>query len=206
MTTSYGFYVVSGGQVYIDSNVTIDRLSHNAIRIQTENASSEIKEFIDRVKAKGCGVKMSCGVWFVSGNIEQCDANSSTSSVQPSKCIALIKFSGGPVVTKPTIDLSNCKMPVYPADALKNGEAGKTRVQVLISKDGQIVDAKVASSSGFQDLDDAAKAAMILCKATPALVDNQPQQVWLAVDYLWTLPKANSAAQNVVPGHASSSE
>ena len=92
----------------------------------------------------------------------------------------------GPSTTKPVFDLASCK-PDYPRNSLRNEEQGTTRLQFLIGVDGKVADSKIDRSSGFRALDVAAKNALSQCAFKPGTVDGKPQQLWVTVDYVWTL-------------------
>ena len=96
------------------------------------------------------------------------------------------KAVAGPSVTKPVFDLKTCA-PEYPRNSLRNEEQGTSRLQFLIGVDGKVADSKIEKSSGFRALDVAAKNALSQCKFRPGTVDGKPQQLWVTVDYVWTL-------------------
>jgi len=60
-------------------------------------------------------------------------------------------------------------------------------LQFLIGIDGRVADSKVAKSSGFRDLDNAARSALSRCRFKPGLADGKPQQSWTKVQYVWKL-------------------
>ena len=64
--------------------------------------------------------------------------------------------------------------PMYPALARRMGEEGEVVLRVELSEDGQIVAARVATSSGFRRLDEAALATVKTWRCNPALRDGQP--------------------------------
>ena len=96
------------------------------------------------------------------------------------------KAVAGPAVTKPVFDLNTCR-PEYPRNSLRNEEQGTSRLQFLIGLDGKVADSKIEKSSGFRALDVAAKNALSQCTFKPGTVDGKPQQLWVTVDYVWTL-------------------
>ena len=54
---------------------------------------------------------------------------------------------------------------IYPQSAIERNEAGQVIVRLVISKEGGLLDVDIAKSSSFEDLDEAAKAAV--SKAAP---------------------------------------
>jgi protein TonB len=84
-------------------------------------------------------------------------------------------------------DFNTCARPEYPRSSQRNEETGTTTLQFLIGVDGRVLEAKLAKSSGFRDLDRAAQSALSKCRFKPAMVDGKPEQAWTAVQYVWTL-------------------
>ena len=75
-----------------------------------------------------------------------------------------------------------CEKPAYPRASLMNEETGTVTVALLIGPDGKAADSKVEKSSGFKNLDKAARAALAACKFKPA-----KEPTWQKVDYAWKL-------------------
>jgi periplasmic protein TonB len=82
---------------------------------------------------------------------------------------------------------SSCAVPRYPAASERLREEGVVTLRFLISENGQVVSGQVDKSSGYKRLDDAALAALSLCKFKPATVDGKPRQDWSALRYRWEL-------------------
>lgn len=93
----------------------------------------------------------------------------------------------GPVAVPAVVDFNTCAKPEYPRKSLRNEEQGVVRLQFLIGIDGRVVDSKVEKTSGFKDLDKAARDALGMCRFKPGLVNGQPQQSWTRVEYAWKL-------------------
>ena len=93
----------------------------------------------------------------------------------------------GPVNVPAVVDFTTCAKPEYPRKSLRNEEQGAVTLQFLIGTDGRVADSKVEKSSGFRDLDNAARAALSLCAFKPGLADGKPQQSWTRVQYVWKL-------------------
>lgn len=92
-----------------------------------------------------------------------------------------------PVVVAPSRVESSCAAPRYPAASERLREEGVVTLRFLISENGQVVSGVVDKSSGYKRLDDAALAALSLCKFKPATVDGKPRQDWSALRYRWEL-------------------
>jgi protein TonB len=75
--------------------------------------------------------------------------------------------------------------PVYPDLARDAGVDGTVQVQALVGKDGRVKDVKVTKS--IQMLDAAAIAAVRQWVFKPALSNNKPVAVWIAVPVRFTL-------------------
>ena len=92
-----------------------------------------------------------------------------------------------PVRTPPVVSANTCEKPSYPAAALRANEVGTVRLSFLIEADGRVLDSKVERSSGYRRLDEAARAALSLCKFRPATVDGRPERARARIDYVWKL-------------------
>lgn len=93
-----------------------------------------------------------------------------------------------PVRTAPVIDAKRaCTLPQYPAASIRNNEQGTVDLDFLIDVDGRVADSKVAASSGHSRLDEAARAALSLCRFTPGTVDGKPERSWGHLLYRWHL-------------------
>lgn len=82
---------------------------------------------------------------------------------------------------------SSCRLPQYPADSRRNGESGVVQLEFLIEADGTAAEARVAQSSGFPRLDEAARRALALCRFQPGTVDDVPVRSWTRLNYVWRL-------------------
>jgi periplasmic protein TonB len=80
----------------------------------------------------------------------------------------------------------SCAQPEYPEEAQDMGESGRTILQFLISSDGSVLNARIASSSGHSLLDETAERALSDCKFRPAIgADGKPQEAWASIAYDW---------------------
>ncbi len=78
---------------------------------------------------------------------------------------------------------AGCDVPEKPATSDRLGEAGTVTISVSIGPDGSVSQSSVASSSGFKRLDDAALAAISLCRFRPATVDGKSEASKSSVRY-----------------------
>ena len=82
----------------------------------------------------------------------------------------------------------SCAPPQYPDEAADMEQTGRTVLQFLIDGNGNVVNARIASSSGHSLLDDTAEQALSRCKFRPAIgADGKPQEAWTSIGYDWTL-------------------
>ena len=92
------------------------------------------------------------------------------------------------VVVAPVIDAKHsCVPPDYPASARRLEYDGTVVLRFLIDTDGRVVDSKVQTSSGHDELDTAARDALSRCRFKPGTVDGNPQQSWANLRYVWKL-------------------
>jgi periplasmic protein TonB len=91
------------------------------------------------------------------------------------------------VVVAASARMDSCAKPRYPPVSERLHEEGVVSLRFLISENGQVLSGSVEKSSGYKRLDDAALAALSLCKFRPATVDGKPRQEWSALRYRWEL-------------------
>ena len=84
-------------------------------------------------------------------------------------------------------NFSSCAKPHYPKASLDAKHEGNVDLEFLIDESGAVKDAKIAKSSGYVPLDEAARDAIKLCKFTAATKNGKPVQEWTKVRYEWTL-------------------
>ena len=92
-----------------------------------------------------------------------------------------------PVRTAPVVDARECEKPPYPAAALRANETGTVQLNFLIDVNGQVLESRVARSSGSRRLDEAARNGLGLCKFKPATVDGKPERSWARIEYEWKI-------------------
>jgi TonB family protein len=78
--------------------------------------------------------------------------------------------------------------PPYPDNAQTNGEQGTVLVDVLVRPSGKAAKIKVAQSSGFEDLDNAAVEGVLNWHFIPAIRDGDPVSEWTTVKIVYQLP------------------
>jgi len=92
-----------------------------------------------------------------------------------------------PVKHGGSVDMDNCK-PAYPASSKRHEETGRVSLSFLVSPAGQLVTSMVVRSSGFRDLDMAARDALSKCTFHAELENGIPVDTWVDVDYVFDLP------------------
>jgi protein TonB len=80
-----------------------------------------------------------------------------------------------------------CPRPVYPAGSLPEEQQGTVVLKLLIATSGEVLESAVESSSGFQNLDEAARAALSRCLYKPVVNNRDLQQSWATFKYRWRL-------------------
>ncbi len=89
--------------------------------------------------------------------------------------------------TKPVLIASSCKRPEYPTASFGAGETGVVLLRFLVDPEGKVAKTIVERSSGYPQLDDAARTALELCKFEPATLDGKATSTWTAIEYVWTI-------------------
>ena len=97
-----------------------------------------------------------------------------------------------PVRTPPLLISTSCRKPEYPLGSLNASEAGAVLLKFLVDDKGNVTESVVERSSGYQRLDEAARAALRMCKFKPATLDGNPTIAWAPIEYVWTLKEAQS--------------
>ncbi|MBJ7312938.1 TonB family protein [Rugamonas sp. CCM 8940] len=84
-------------------------------------------------------------------------------------------------------DARACAAPPYPTNSYRNGESGTVQLALLVGGDGRVIESKVQKSSGFPELDKAARKALSLCKFKPASGDALAEPTWTNIIYAWSI-------------------
>jgi TonB family protein len=92
-------------------------------------------------------------------------------------------------------DFSTCTLPVYPPEAKARKDEGSTTLAVLVGPDGVVRKTVVRKSSGYADLDEAARTSLGSCRYRTALVDGKPVEVWTMIAYVWTMDGAGKKTE-----------
>lgn len=82
---------------------------------------------------------------------------------------------------------ATCTEPAYPALSRRFNEAGTVQLKLYIGVDGRVLESHTERSSGFERLDEAARAAFARCLFKPGTVDGKPAPSWLNKEYRWRL-------------------
>jgi TonB family protein len=80
-----------------------------------------------------------------------------------------------------------CSGPEYPKDALRRDEEGVTELAFLVRPDGTVERSAVEVSTGYPDLDQAARLALEKCVLKPATDHGEAITAWRLVNYIWTI-------------------
>ncbi|MES2825016.1 MAG: energy transducer TonB [Pseudomonadota bacterium] len=81
--------------------------------------------------------------------------------------------------------------PDYPAASIRLGEEGVVGLQLYINEEGRVAEAKIAASSGFERLDEAAvKHAQRSWKFVPCMQGDKPVACWLPLNFRWKIEDA----------------
>ena len=89
----------------------------------------------------------------------------------------------------PKLDSDSCKPPIFPRISLVEGEQGKIRLAFLVSAEGTVNYALIATSSGFPILDSSALNGLRACHFESAAYKGRPLKSWMHVDYIFVLSK-----------------
>ena len=99
----------------------------------------------------------------------------------------------------PHVDLAQPHVQDYPDAAQLNGEEGSVLVNVYVRTNGRPSKIKVAQSSGFPDLDNAAVESVLNWRFVPAMHDGDPVGDWAAVKVVYQLPRPPSQPTSPSP-------
>jgi periplasmic protein TonB len=82
---------------------------------------------------------------------------------------------------------AQCVAPSYPRRSIMNNEQGVSQIELLIGEDGRVRESRVAQSSGFFRLDQAALQALSACEFEPERINGEARQAWARIRYVWRL-------------------
>jgi protein TonB len=79
----------------------------------------------------------------------------------------------------------DCAPPAFPAGTQQARMSGVSMMAFLVGSDGAVRETRLLKSSGYAILDEAAQAALKLCRFRPTLKDGQAVAAWQPVQYVW---------------------
>jgi periplasmic protein TonB len=77
--------------------------------------------------------------------------------------------------------------PEYPDNARSKGWEGTVKLQILVSTEGRVEDMRIASSSGYAELDQAALRAVRSWRFSPALQKGAPVAAWATLPVVFAI-------------------
>lgn len=77
--------------------------------------------------------------------------------------------------------------PDYPHNARAKGWEGTVRLQILVNTAGRVKEVRIASSSGYSELDDAARQSVQSWRFSPALQNGSPVAAWATLPIVFDL-------------------
>jgi D-alanyl-D-alanine endopeptidase (penicillin-binding protein 7) len=89
--------------------------------------------------------------------------------------------------TKAHANLNSCAKPSWPDGAVQRNEQGTVTLGFEVGSDEKMKNSKVLKSSGFADLDEAARGAIAKCTFKAATQAGKPVASALKVQYVWSL-------------------
>ena len=99
---------------------------------------------------------------------------------------------------------ASCTTPEWPSEARRYEVQGVTVVHFQISESGAVEDAKVARSSSWRLLDEAALRSLVRCSFKPDLAEAKRHQVF-PVQFVWTLAGTPAVRPVLVAGSCAAS-
>lgn len=79
-----------------------------------------------------------------------------------------------------------CSKPAWPTGALEAKQGGTTTLALLIGADGKVEQSKITKSSGYDELDQAARVGIAKCTFDAGKKDGKPVSAWMQMQYVWT--------------------
>ncbi len=120
------------------------------------------------------------------------DAPANSTAIQAVQHTAAPKQVAEPTtMTKAKPGPKGLSRPEYPPASTRLGEEGVVGLQLYIGADGKVADVKIASTSGFERLDEAAvKHAQRSWKFVPCMQGDKPVACWLPLNFRWKIEDA----------------
>lgn len=88
---------------------------------------------------------------------------------------------------KAVVDFKSCAKPLWPEGAIARKEEGGVTLAFTVGKDGKAKSSEVVKSSGFTDLDEAARTGIEKCTFKPATKAGKPLESTMRMQYVWVL-------------------
>lgn len=85
------------------------------------------------------------------------------------------------------VDFNSCEKPQYPKAELDAAHTGTVTIAFLVDRTGTVRSTRIARSSGYAGLDEAASSALSRCTFKPARVHGRAVDKLTKVQYVWTL-------------------
>lgn len=83
------------------------------------------------------------------------------------------------------VDFNSCGKPKWPEGAKARGEGGTVTLQFLVSADGKSKQSEVVKSSGYPNLDEAARTGIEKCSFKPGTHSGKPVESSMKMKYVW---------------------
>ena len=88
---------------------------------------------------------------------------------------------------KAVVDFETCAKPLWPEGAIARKEEGAVTLAFTVAADGKTKRSEVVKSSGFTDLDEAARTGIEKCSFKPATKAGKPFESTMQMQYVWVL-------------------
>lgn len=118
-------------------------------------------------------------------NVESVAAIPSTLPEQASSSSSVL--GSGDQLASVDTSIGQGDVPVYPLSAIREGWEGTVMVRVIVNRDGQALFATIASSSGYRELDEAARKAILQWRFNAAIRDGRSVESQVLVPFEFKL-------------------
>lgn len=85
------------------------------------------------------------------------------------------------------VDFNTCAKPLWPEGAIARKEQGAVTLAFTVGADGKAKSSAVVKSSGFADLDEAARTGIEKCTFKPGTKAGKPFESTMKMQYVWVL-------------------
>jgi TonB family protein len=123
---------------------------------------------------------------FQSSNSEKDQTNENNHSKQKGTPLDLTQteFSGNQILPPEIISFHQ---PAYPENLRKREIEGRVQLKVLINKEGEVIEAEIHSTSGYQDFDRTAVQSVYKWQFEPAQFKNTKRDSWVLIPIVFCL-------------------